>query len=362
MSSIFIEIFDFKVLNAIYPWYISRQYGNIIKLFSLPLIQTTLNRIKRQHMESFLLVGGLVAFGTVTVGASAAYALKRYDSTTATKMESMAHSYADISSSDTSLNDANNNKTKHTAKNRDLNDRKDHSNINRSKSDMAFYACVFSLIVFLTTYSYKRIVLDNFYTGENLSFAYIYTGFLICMLGNLVYLLRLSGDHVQILKDNRPWCLSVGLMLLLIASLKVLFHYLLENYFADTVPRSLHPVFTCYYDILSINIFLDRFWPKSLKCKELLNQYLGLNYMVWIFFTVFLCVWAQNMRFLTFSQLYWHGLTIAFVLLKSAVSNKRLPCGLDLLLVFDLVRSNEYYFVLIPLRLYGVFKIAGWLV
>ena len=147
---------------------------------------------------------------------------------------------------------------------------------------------------------------------------------------------------------------------------QILSHLFVETFLTKTA--SSRPLLATYIDVLLINIFLNQLRDTiaTTKCEHILNKCIGFNYLAWVVFTIVMSVLCEacNVSFLTISQLYWHGVTCAFLCLKILIYNRfvrrQTESKFTLKKLFVLVKSNDYYFVFIPLRLFGLFKIFGW--
>jgi hypothetical protein len=147
---------------------------------------------------------------------------------------------------------------------------------------------------------------------------------------------------------------------------QILSHLFVETFLTKTA--SSRPLLATYIDVLLINIYLNQLRDTiaTTKCEHILNKCIGFNYLAWVGFTIIMSVSCEacNVSFLTISQLYWHGVTCAFLCLKILIYNRfirrQTESKFTCKKLFVLVKSNDYYFVFIPLRLYGLFKIFGW--
>jgi len=131
-----------------------------------------------------------------------------------------------------------------------------------------------------------------------------------------------------------------------------------------TKSSSPRPLLATYIDVLLINIYFNQLRDTTTtKCEHILNKCIGFNYLAWVIFTVVMSLTCEpyNVKFLTVSQLYWHGVTCAFLCAKILIYNRaHQQSKFTSKKLFLLVKSNDYYFVLIPFRLYGLFRIFGW--
>ena len=246
----------------------------------------------------------------------------------------------------------------------------EHTHLNTASHELTFNILTAGLILFLTAFSFQRVVILTELSNKqqshisNYSFAYAYLFFVVSLLLNLLFMARTFAGYSKSYKDKfaRRHLASCRAMLaraLCIVGIKVIFHMVLESY----VPLRASPIFVSYADMTLVNIYLNQLRDKRISAKSEgdLNRCIGFNYAAWVAFTVLVSVLQRNFPFLTASQLYWHGLTLAFFLAKIWMYNRVNESKFNLSKqLFSLVKSNDYYFLFMPIRMYGLFRIVVW--